>query len=199
MKVIGLTGGIGTGKSTVARFLAELGAEVVDLDMVGHEVLKKGGRAYKSVFKEFGEGILKPDGEINRSRLGKIVFNNHEALNRLNRIVHPEIDKIVAQKVNESRRKGMKVMVLEAAAMLEAERTWQVDEIWVITAAEKSILERLKARPEYSEVEIKNRIKSQMTNEERLNQANIVINNDGTSDELKEKVKAEWEKLLDRL
>jgi dephospho-CoA kinase len=199
MKIIGLTGGIGSGKSTVARFLKELGAEVVDLDKVGHDVLIKGSSAYARVVREFGHGILKFDGEIDRTWLGKIVFNSHEALNQLNQIVHPEIDKIVAQKVTENRRKGVKVMVLEAAAMLEAERTWQVDEIWVTTASEETVLERLKARLNYSETEIKNRIKSQMIDEERVKQATVVINNDCTLDELKERVKAEWVRLLGRV
>ena len=83
MKIIGLTGGIGSGKSTAARFLKELGAEVIDLDKAGHEVLKKDGGVYKKVVGEFGEGILKVGGEIDRIRLGEIVFNDREALKRL--------------------------------------------------------------------------------------------------------------------
>jgi dephospho-CoA kinase len=199
MKIIGLTGGIGSGKSAAARFLAELGAEVVDLDKAGHDVLKKDGRAYKDVIGEFGEQILKPDGEIDRLKLGKIVFNNPEALLRLNKIAHPEIDKLVAEIIDEGHRKGIKVMVLEAAAMLEAARTWQVDEIWVITAEEKTVLERLKTRPGYSDMEIRNRIKSQMTDNNRVKQADVVINNNGTIDALKENINAEWAKLQERI
>src|SRR4030042_484406 len=198
MKVIGLTGGIGTGKSTAARFLAELGAGVVDLDKAGHETLKKGVAAYKSVVGEFGEGILKADGEIDRARLGKIVFSDREALKRLNKITHPEIDKTVQKRVNEARQKGVKVIVLEAAAILEADRSWQGEGIWVTTVKKKTVLKRLKARPGYTEAEAKRRIKSQMTNEERIKQAHVVIKNDGTIDELKAKVKAEWERLQGR-
>ena len=199
MKIIGLTGGIGSGKSTAAQFLTELGAEVIDLDKAGHEALKKSGGVYKKVVREFGEGILKPDREIDRTRLGRLVFKDREALKRLNKIVHPAIDKIVENKVSESRRKGIKVVALEAAAMLEAEKTWQVDEIWVTTANEKTVLNRLKERSGYTEAEAKTRIHAQLKNEERTKQADVVINNDGTPAELKAKVKAEWEKLLERL
>jgi dephospho-CoA kinase len=198
MKIIGLTGGIGSGKSTAAQFLAELGAEVIDLDEAGHEVLKKGGAVYKKVVREFGEGILDYDGEIDRTRLGRIVFKDRQALKRLNNIVYPAIDKIVENKVNESRRKGIQVVILEAAIMLEAEKTWQVDEVWLTKSNKKTVLQRLKERPGYTEAEVKRRIKSQMTNKERIKQADVVINNDGTLEELKVKVKLEWEKLLKR-
>ncbi|OGN98037.1 MAG: dephospho-CoA kinase [Chloroflexi bacterium RBG_13_51_18] len=199
MKIIGLTGGIGSGKSTAARFLKELGAEVIDLDKAGHEVLKKDGGVYKKVVGEFGEGILKVGGEIDRIRLGEIVFNDREALKRLNKMVHPAIDKIVESKVSKCRRKKVKVVVLEAAAMLEAEKTWQVDEIWVTISNEKAVLNRLKERSGYSETEAKKRINAQITNEERMKLADVVIRNDGTLDELEIKVKAEWEKLQGRL
>jgi len=199
MKIIGLTGGIGSGKSTAAQFLAELGAEVIDLDQVGHEALKKGGVAYETVVRDFGEGILDYDGEIDRTRLGRIVFKDHAALERLNSIVHPIIDKAVENKVFESRRKGVSVVLLEAAAMLEAEKTWQADEVWVIKSSKKTVLNRLKERLGYTEADIKRRMRSQMSNKERVKQADVVINNNGTPEELKAKVKVEWQKLLKRL
>ncbi len=199
MKIIGLTGGIGSGKSTAARFLAELGAQVEDLDKIGNNALKKGSNAYKKAISEFGEGILDKDSEINRTKLGKIVFGDNEALKRLNKIVHPEIDKAIDQKLKEYRRQGIKVVILEAAVMLEVGKSHQADEIWVTIASENVVLKRLKERSGYSETEMKARIHSQMTNEERIKRANVVINNDGTLDELKAKVKTEWEKLLKRL
>jgi dephospho-CoA kinase len=199
MKIIGLTGGIGSGKSIVSRFLAELGAEIVNLDKAGNDALKKGGIAYKKAVGEFGEGILKKDGEIDRTKLGAIVFSDSEALKRLNNIVHPEIDKTVAEKIQKCRRRGVKVMVLEAAVMLEADKTSQADEIWATIAIEKTVLGRLKKRSGYNETEAKARIHSQMTNEERIKRADVVIYNNGTLDELKARVKAEWEKLVKRL
>jgi dephospho-CoA kinase len=196
MKVIGLTGGIGSGKSTVARFIAKLGAEVVDLDKVGHDVLIKNGNAYKKTVREFGETILNQDGEIDRTKLGNIVFNDPMALKRLNNIVHPEIDKIVARKIEEYRQLGVKVVVLEAAVMQEAAKTKQADEIWVTVAPEETVLGRLIERSGFSTQDVKARIQSQMTNEERAKKADVVIVNDGTLDELKAKVKMEWDKLL---
>ena len=199
MKIIGLTGGIGSGKSTVARFLAELGAEIVDLDRVGNEALKKGGTAYKKAIKEFGPIILDNNKAINRSKLGEIVFKDPAALKRLNDIVHPEIDKTVAEKTKKNRRRGIKVLVLEAAAILEAGKAWQMDELWTTIAPEKSVLERLKQRSGYNEAEAKARIHSQLKNEERVKHARVIISNDGNLDELKARVKVEWEKLLKRL
>jgi dephospho-CoA kinase len=199
MKVIGLTGGIGSGKSTVARLLAEQGAVIVDLDRVGHEVLKKGSQAYQRAIGEFGKGVLTAGGEIDRNKLGRIVFNSQEALTRLNRIVHPAIDNIVNSEIKKYRRQGVKVVVLEAAAMLEAGKTAQVDELWVTVAPEATALRRVLERGGLSEEEIKARIKAQLPNKERIKQADVVINTDCTLDELKARVTGEWEKLLARL
>jgi dephospho-CoA kinase len=199
MKIIGLTGGIGSGKSTAARFLVGLGAQVIDLDKVGNEALKKGNNAYKKAVQEFGSTILCKDGEIDRAKLGKIVFSDRAALKRLNNIVHPEIDKTVTEKTKDCLNRGIKVMVLEAAAMLDMGKEEQVDEVWVTTTPEKVVLNRLMQRSGYNEAETKARIHSQMTNKERIKKAKVVINNDGSLDTLKARVQAEWEKLLKRL
>jgi len=199
MKVIGLTGGIGSGKSTVAQSLTELGAAIVDLDRVGHEALKAGGETWERIVGEFGKSILTPGGDIDRARLGEIVFNNPEALARLNRIMHPVIDTMVNAKVEEYRRQGAKVVVLEAAAMLEADRASQVDELWVTIAPEATLMNRLVERPGLSEEEAKARISSQMSSEERVRHADVVIDTDCTLDELKARVLVEWQKLQARL
>jgi len=199
MKVIGLTGGIGSGKSTVAQFLEELGAVIVDLDKVGHEAIKPGGEAWERIVGEFGKDILTVGGVIDRARLGKLVFNNREALARLNRIVHPVIDTMVNAKIEEYRRVVVDVVVLEAAAMLEAGRTSQVDELWVTVAPEATVMNRLVERPGLTEEESKARIRSQMSGEERIRRADVVIDTDCTLDELKAKVLVEWRKLLARL
>jgi dephospho-CoA kinase len=202
MKTIGLTGGIGCGKSTVSQYLKELGAVVFDLDKIGHDVIQKNGGAYKKVLSAFGDGILAADSEIDRTKLGKVVFGNPEALKRLNSIVHPAIDEkiqSIVKDIKDSRSQGAKVLVMEAAAMLEAGRAWQADEIWVVTCPEESVIGRIKHRPGYDEDVAKSRIRSQMSNGERLKKADVVINNDGTTEGLKAKVTAEWNKLLKRL
>lgn len=199
MKVIGLTGGIGTGKSTVSRFLAKLGAVTMDLDKVGHEALKPGGEAYKKIISEIGGDILTADGEIDRTRLGQIVFKDREALQRLNGILHPIIDDIINTRLKEYKRQGVKVVVLEAAAMLESGRTGQFDEIWVTIAPVETALGRLTNRPGFSEEEAKKRIQSQLSGEEKLKHADVVIDTACTFKELKEKVRAEWQKLQERI
>lgn len=198
MRVIGLTGGIGTGKSTVAGFLAELGAFVMELDKTGHEVLKREDVREQLVGK-FGEEILGADGEIDRAGLGKIVFNDSGALARLNEITHPVIDSIIEARVEKCRSEGVGVIVLEAAALLDAGRGGQADEIWVTVAPEDVVLKRLADRGNYSEEETKARISSQISSEERIRQADVVIDTDCTLDELRDKVEEEWRKLQARL
>jgi dephospho-CoA kinase len=198
MKVIGLTGGIGSGKSTVAKYLAGLGAAVMDLDKVGHEVLKSGGQPFKRVVSEFGKDVLNARGEIDRARLAKIVFKDPEALALLNRITHPAIDKVIDERIAEYRRQGAKVVVLEAAAMLEAGKAGQTDEIWATTAPETTVLHRLGERSGYSKAESRARIRSQMSDKERLKNADVVIDTGGSLDEVKTRVKKEWRALIKR-
>jgi dephospho-CoA kinase len=199
MKIIGLTGGIGSGKSTVARFLAGFGAAVIDLDKIGHEVQQPQGRVWQQLVGAFGQEILSPSGEIDRAKLGAIVFNDREALMRLNNIIHPAIDEVVAGKIEEFRRKGCKVAVLEAAAMIDAGKTDLVEELWVTVAPEPVVINRLHKRSGFTENESKTRINAQLKNEERLKKAVVTINTDCTLDELKSRVKYEWEKLMERI
>lgn len=199
MKVIGLTGGIGSGKSTVAQFLAELGATIIDLDKLGHEAIRAGGEAWERIVNEFGKDILTLNGDIDRTKLGRVVFQNKEALARLNRIVHPIIDVMLNARLEEYRRLGVEVVVLEAAVIIEAGRNIQVNELWVTTTPEPKVLDRLAERPDYSEESSRTRIRSQLTNEERIKHADVIIDTDCTLDELKAKVVIEWEKLSRRL
>jgi len=196
MKVIGLTGGIGSGKSTVAQFLAELGAVVLDADKVGHVAFKLGTEAWREVVAAFGRQILTPDGEIDRRKLGEVVFGNPEALLRLNQIMHPQIGKMVKAQFEEYRRQGVRVVVLEIPLLLETGGTSLVDEVWVTVASESTVLRRLEERSGLSRQQSLARIRSQMSNEERVKHADEVINNDDSLDELKAKVKELWQKLV---
>ena len=195
MKVIGLTGGIGSGKSTVAWFMAELGAIVIELDKVGHEAMKPGDEPWKKLVAEFGENILTDNGEIDRARLGEIVFSDKRALGHLNEIIHPEIDKIIESKLDEYRRQGAGVVVLEAAARLDTDRSSQVDEIWITVAPDEIVLKRLAARSGFSEAETRARIRSQLPGEERIRRADVVIDTDCSLDELRDRVVKAWKKL----
>jgi dephospho-CoA kinase len=195
MKVIGLTGGIGSGKSTVARFMAELGAVVIELDKVGHEVMKPGSKAWSLLVEEFGNDIITPVGEIDRSKLGQIVFNDGNALKRLNDIIHPEIDKILEERLDEYRRSSVDYVVLVAAARLDTDKSSQVDGIWVTVAPEEVVLRRLTDRSGFSEKESRARIAAQLPDEERVKHADVVIDTDCSLEELRNRVVSAWGKM----
>jgi dephospho-CoA kinase len=204
MKVIGLTGGIGSGKSTVSGFLAELGATIIDVDRVWHEALKPDTELGRGVVAAFGNDILKPDGGIDRKRLGEIVFASPEALARLNNIMHPWMYETVKAQLEEYRRRGVGVVVLEAPLLIEVplllgagkpSLSDEVDEVWVTVAPEFTVLKRMKGKSGMSEEQALARIHSQLPSEERLKHADVVIDTDCELTELKAKVKALWDKL----
>jgi dephospho-CoA kinase len=192
MKVIGLTGGIGTGKSTVAKFLAEMGAVILDADKVGHEVLKPGTQGWQEVVAAFGNQILNPDGTINRLRLGEIVFESTDSLHQLNRITHTRIHDLVKSQIEEYRRQGVAVLILEAPLLLEANWTSIVDEVWVTVSSEPTVLKRLRERTGLSQTESLARIRSQLSAEERTKRADVVINTDCKLNELRDRVIELW-------
>jgi len=195
MKVIGLTGGISSGKSTVSQFLAELGAVIIDADKIGHEVLKPDSEVWREVVAAFGRQIITANGKINREKLGEIVFSNSEARARLNQIMHPRIYDMVKTRLEEYRRQGAGIVVLEAPLLLEAGWTSLVDEVWVTTASEATMLKRLRERTGLSEKESLARIRSQLPTEERVKHADAVIDTDCSLGELKVKVKELWQEL----
>lgn len=195
MKVIGLTGGIGSGKSTVSQYLAELGAVILDVDKVGREVFSPNTEAWHEVIAAFGQQILTPGGEINRKKLGEIVFNNPKALSRLNQIMHPRMYDMIAAQIAEYRRQEVEVVVLEAAILIEANWTPLVDEVWVTVAPEAMVLERLQKQRGLAEKQTLARIHSQLPPEERTRYADVVINNDGDRDKMKTKIKELWARL----
>jgi len=195
MKVIGLTGGIGSGKSTVSQFLSELGATVLDADKVGHQCYQPGTEARKDVVDAFGEEIIAPDESIDRKKLGAIVFGDPEALIRLNQIMHPRMYDMMADQIEEYRLGGVEVVVLDAAVLFEGGWTPLVDEIWITVASEPTVVQRVRERTGLPEEQIRSRIRSQLSNEERKEKADLVISNDGGLDELREKVEELWKGL----
>jgi dephospho-CoA kinase len=195
MKVIGLTGGMGSGKSTVSQFLAELGAVIIDADRVGHEAFKPDTGVWQKVVAAFGRQILTPGGDIDRKKLGEIVFGNAELLARLNQIMHPRMYDMVKVRLEEYRRREVEVIVLEAPLLLEAGWTSLVDEVWVTVAAEPTVLRRLQKRVGLSKKESLSRIRSQLSSEGRINRADVVINTDCSLDEVEARVRELWEKI----
>ena len=199
MRTIGLTGGIGSGKSTVTNILAEQGAPVIDADKVGHAIYEPGGPAYADMIAAFGEGILAPDRTIDRRRLGPIVFADPAALKRLNSIVHPKMFQRMREMVAAMRAAGeTKPIVVEAAVLVEA--NWQplCDEIWLVVTSQQRVIERVERdrglKPEQTEA----RIRAQLSDDERRRHATLVITNDGTLDELRSQVVAAWRAARER-
>lgn len=196
MVVIGLAGGIGAGKSEVSHILAELGAAVLDADRLGHEVYLPNTDGWKKVVAAFGEDVLQPSGEVDRRALGGKVFGNPEALAKLNAIAHPAIRQKLADGIEEHKKAGVQVVVMDAAIMIEAGWTDLADEVWVTTAPVDNVVKRLQARNNLTEEQIRARIASQMSTEERAKHAHVVINNDGDLGDLRRKIKALWEERI---
>jgi len=196
---IGLAGGIGSGKSTVAKILAALAAPIIDADKVGHAIYEPGGPAYQDLINAFGEGILAHDRTIDRRKLGSIVFADAAALKRLNSIVHPKMFVRMGEIVAEMRRRGeTRPIVIEAAILVEA--NWQplFDTIWLVTASREHVIERVGKDRELKRAQIEARINSQLSDEERRKHATAVISNDGTVEELRVAVKRLWDEVLAR-
>lgn len=192
MKIIGLTGGIGSGKSTVSQFLKELGAAIIDADKVGHQVLESNTEIRQQVIAIFGRQIAKPDGEIDRGKLGEIVFGNPKHLTRLNQLMHPKISETVKAQLEQYRRQGVAVAVVEAPLLVEAGWTSLADEVWVTVASEATVLRRLEQRMGLSKSQALARIRCQLPPEERAKHADVVINTDSSLDELRTRVKELW-------
>ncbi len=193
MKVIGLTGGIGSGKSTVSQFLAELGAVIIDADKVGHEALQPDTELWHEVVAAFGRQIVTPTGEVDRGKLGEIVFGNPGSLSRLNQIMHPRMYDMIKAQLEDYRRQGVGVVVLEAPLLIEAGWTSLVDEVWATVASEATVFKRLEEKVGLSRQESLARIRSQLSSVERVKHTDVVINTDCSLDEVKLKVKELWE------
>lgn len=192
MFVIGLTGGIGSGKSAVTALLGELGAAVVDADKVGHQAYQPHTETWQAVVDAFGGDILQPNEEVDRRKLGAIVFSDPKELARLNSIMHPRMYTMLEVQLNEMRESGVEVAVLEAAILIEAKWTPLVDEVWVTVASEDTVVLRVQQRNNLAEEEIRRRIRSQLSNEERAEHASVVIENNAGMQELQDKVKDLW-------
>lgn len=195
MIVIGLTGGIASGKSTAAEQLRKNGAHVIDADRVGHRVYEPGSPGFQKVVNEFGHDLVSADGTINRQVLGGKVFGDPAQMKRLTDIAWPEIRRMASEEIEAERARGTSIVVLEAAVLIEAEWTDLVDQVWVVYVKPEIARERLMARNNLSADAAQARIDSQLSNKERLALADVKIENSDTLEDLLKRVEARWKKL----
>jgi dephospho-CoA kinase len=194
--IIGLTGNIATGKSTVLSYLASKGAHSIDADKLAHRVIAPDGLAYAAIIREFGREILNADGVIDRSALGKIVFNDPAALQLLEQIVHPAVFQLAQREIAMTRAP---VVVIEAIKLLEARRLGKLcDEIWVVTASPETQLRRLRQERGMDETEARKRMAMQSPEAEKLRHADRVIHNDGTIEQLHAQLDNIWAEIEKR-
>jgi len=191
--VIGLTGNIATGKSVVRRMLEHLGAYTIDADALSHRVISKGAPGYQPVLDKFGTWLLDKDGQIDRVRLGRLVFADGQALAALEDIIHP----YVGQAVNLlTQRATQKVIVVEAIKLLESDLRTRCDSIWVTDAPQEVQIERLMRKRSLSRDEALQRIHSQSAQKQKLAAANVVVTNTGSYEDLWKQVNEAWKKLF---
>lgn len=196
--LVGLTGGIATGKSTVSTMFAHLGAKVVDADLLAREVVMPGQRAYAEIVQEFGPEVLQADGQLDRKRLGAIVFADTEKRKRLEQITHPAI-RVRQQRIlsvyEEEAFDG--IVIWDAAVLIESGGATAMDRLVVVTADAETELARLMARDGFSEADARRRIASQMPLAEKVKLADYVIDNSGTRDATERRVREVYRALLD--
>jgi dephospho-CoA kinase len=189
MRVIGLTGGIAAGKSTVSEALRESGAVVIDADKVGHEAYRPGTETYAALVDAFGDQIRAEDGEIDRRKLGAIVFADPEQRRRLQDIVWPRMKEMMRGQLAELSAQGTRLAVVEAAVLFEA--GWQdlMDEVWVVQVPEEIAMQRLMTRNGFSAQDAQSRIRAQLSNEERARHADVIIDNSGDIENARRQVR----------
>lgn len=197
MKIIGLTGGIATGKSQVSSILSELGAMVIDADIVAREVVQKGLPAWQQLKDTFGEEYFLSNGELNRRKLGQLVFSHPDELAKLNSITHPAIKAKIEERINDLKVQGYNgIVVVDAALLLEAGWETMVDQVWVVDAPMEKRIERIMKRDNLTRDQALSRINSQMSQQERIAKADKIIYNNSDIDSLREQVLRIWHETL---
>lgn len=193
--VLGLTGSIATGKSTVAGLFSREKIPIVDADLIARQVLEPGQRAYKDVVQAFGRDILMSDQSINRAKLGALIFNDQQKRDQLNQIVHPVIiDQLIAER-DRLIKAGHPLIVLDIPLLYELDLVELVDQVVVVYTTVENQFARLMVRDQLTETEAKQRINSQLSIEEKKQRANYMIDNNSS----KEETEAQFQQLLARL
>lgn len=189
MKVVGVTGNSGSGKSVISAILLEFGGFIIDADKIAHSVLLNGNRAYGDIIDNFGAEILNSDNEINRKKLGEIVFSDEALLKKLNEITHKHIVEEIKERVGYARKSGSEFIVIDAPLLIETGLDKICDEIWLVYADKEKRIERIMARDNISRNMAEARINSQTSFDELKKYASLVIDNtDKTYEELKKEI-----------
>ena len=186
MLILGLTGNIGCGKSSLSTIFRDNSIDIVDADIIARQIYDD-ENLLKKVYDTFGTNIKNKDGSLNIKALGRIVFNNEEKLIQLNKLTHPVIRENVTNQIEEYKKQNKKIIVLDAALLIESDYLNFIDKLLVITCDEDIQIERIKKRDNCSTEEALSRIKSQMSQENKVKYADYVIDNSGTIDELEKK------------
>ena len=195
MKIIGLTGGIGSGKSTVSAYLAAKGYKIIDADKIAHDITLKGSPVLLELAEAFGKDILEPDGSLNRRKLAAAAFADNDGRQMLNAITHRVIFEEIDGRIRELRNSGQeKIIFLDAPLLFESGLDSRTEENWVVHADTKTRVERVKGRDGLSESEILDRISAQMDEKEKLDRATYVLDNSGNREDLF----AQIERLLEK-
>lgn len=196
MRLIGLTGGIGSGKSSVSRILASLGALIIDADAITHQLQSRGQPVWRAIVGEFGWPVVRSDGSLDRKRLGHIVFNHESERQKLNHIVHPAVQAEIAARVEEARANKRRAAVLDVPLLIEGGLYRIVDEVWVVYADPEQQVARIRQRDGVSEDTAWRRIHAQMPLKDKLPYANRVIDNRGSVTVMEEVVRDLWHNVV---
>jgi dephospho-CoA kinase len=198
LKVIGLTGGIASGKSTAARTLADLGARIVDADQVARDIVAPGQPALADIVRAFGRDMLQPDGGLDRKRLGALIFADADKRGVLNAITHPRIAMETQTRLNKLREEGVPVAIYEAALLVENGVHKAVDALIVVVCDETTQLARLIGRDGYSEADARARILAQAPVSDKIAAATWVVDTSGPLADTKKQLARIWEEILSK-
>lgn len=196
MKIIGLTGGIASGKSTVAAVLRELGARVFDADLASRQAVVPGSQGLQQVVAAFGREYLTVAGELDRPKISQLVFENKEALRQLEGIIHTYVRQEAKLFLKQCRLQNLPAAVLDVPLLIECGWYKEVDLVWLVAVDEKTQIERAMARSGMSQQEVTARIAAQMTLAAKRQYADLIIDNSGSLTQTELTVKNEWEKVL---
>lgn len=196
MLLVGLTGNIGSGKSTVAQMFSERGATVIDADILARRAVEVGTAAYGKIVARWGTRVLAPDGHLDRAALRRIVFSDHDQLEELNQIVHPEVERLRLRLIEQARLRGDQVVICDIPLLFERHMTDRFDRIVLVDASRALRLDRLVKDRDLRETEAMDMVAAQMPAELKRARADYIIENDGTFAQLERRVQDVWAALM---